>query len=70
MSETAVKKKHSPLRFFKEVKAELKKVVWPTPKQTLNNTVVVLIFVAIACVVLALCDLLFTWVVTQVMRLG
>ena len=29
-------KKH----FFKDFKAELKKVIWPTPKQLVNNTVV------------------------------
>ena len=34
-------------RWFRELKIELKKVVWPTGKQTLNNTLIV-----IACVVL------------------
>ena len=33
-------------RWFHELKVELKKVVWPTGKQTLNNTLIV-----IACVV-------------------
>ena len=33
-------------RWFHELKVELKKVVWPTKKQTLNNTLIV-----IACVV-------------------
>ena len=33
-------------RWFHELKVELKKVVWPTRKQTLNNTLIV-----IACVV-------------------
>ena len=33
-------------RWFRELKVELKKVVWPTGKQTLNNTLIV-----IACVV-------------------
>lgn len=30
-----------------ETKAELKKIVWPTPKSTVNNTVAVLIFMLI-----------------------
>ena len=34
-------------RFFRELRSELKKVVWPTPKQVLKNTLIVL-----ACVVL------------------
>jgi len=29
-------------RWFREMRAELKKVVWPTPKQTVNNTIVAL----------------------------
>lgn len=39
----------------KETKAELKKVQWPTWKQTLNNTLIVLAF----CVVVGLCIFLF-----------
>ena len=45
--------------FFKDMKAELKKVIWPTPKQTANNTLAVIAFtVSIAVVVFAL-DLVF-----------
>ena len=29
-------------RFFRELKSELKKVVWPTPKQVLKNTLIVM----------------------------
>ena len=32
-------------RWFREMKSELKKVVWPTPKQTVNNTVIVIVCV-------------------------
>ncbi|MBO5035309.1 MAG: preprotein translocase subunit SecE [Oscillospiraceae bacterium] len=39
----------------KETKAELKKVQWPTWKQTLNNTLIVLAF----CLVVGLCIFLF-----------
>ena len=28
-------------RYFRELRSELKKVVWPTPRQVLKNTVVV-----------------------------
>ncbi len=28
-------------KYFRELKSELKKVVWPTPKQVLNNTLIV-----------------------------
>ena len=33
--------------YFKEMKAELKKVVWPTPKELVNNTIAVISFVLI-----------------------
>ncbi len=34
-------------RYFRELRSELKKVVWPTPKQVLKNTVIVLVCVII-----------------------
>lgn len=42
--------------FFREVKVELKKVVWPTRKQTTGTTVVVVIFVFIVAVFLGIFD--------------
>ncbi len=42
-------------QWFKEMKAELKKVQWPSWKQTLNNTLIVLAF----CVVVGLCIFIF-----------
>ena len=49
-----VKESKTKRHFFKDVKAELKKVIWPTPKQLLNNTVAVLI-VGIVVFVLDVC---------------
>lgn len=37
-------------RWFREMRSELKKVVWPTPKQTLNNTLVSLTFMFFAAI--------------------
>lgn len=55
----AVKKADTKLPFFKrigkwfrEMKSELKKVIWPTPKQIMNNTVVALTMMAASAVVL------------------
>lgn len=42
--------------FLREVKVELKKVVWPTRKQTTGTTVVVVIFVFIVAVFLGIFD--------------
>ena len=42
-------------QWCKETKAELKKVQWPSWKQTLNNTLIVLVF----CVIVGICIFLF-----------
>ena len=48
-------KKH----FFKDVKAELKKVIWPTPKQLLSNTVAVIVYALIVGVIVFVLDICF-----------
>jgi len=49
-----------PLVFFKEVKVELGKVVWPTRQETIRLTmIVILISVAVGLFIGAL-DILFT----------
>ena len=45
--------------FFKDFKAELKKVIWPTPKQLVNNTVAVIAIVLITAVIVLMLDLTF-----------
>ena len=37
------KKKRSLAKWFREMRSELKKVVWPGAKETRNNTVTVLV---------------------------
>ncbi len=46
------KKKVNVIKFVKEVKNELKKVVWPTKEQLINNTITVLIACAIVGVII------------------
>ena len=48
-------KKH----FFKDFKAELKKVIWPTPKQLINNTIAVVVIVVITAAIVFVLDLVF-----------
>ena len=48
-------KKH----FFKDFKAELKKVIWPTPKQLINNTTAVVVIVVITAAIVFVLDLVF-----------
>ncbi len=45
------------VQFYREVKIELKKVTWPSRKQTMGSTVVVVILVIIISLFLGLVDL-------------
>ena len=51
-------------RWFREMKSELKKVVWPTPKQTVNNTVIVIICV----IVVGICIWVFDALAGEIIR--
>jgi preprotein translocase subunit SecE len=53
--------------FLREVKVELKKVTWPTRKQTTGTTIVVIIFVFIIAVLLGLFDLSLSKLVQMVL---
>ena len=57
--ENEVKEKKQKGSYFKDMKTELKKVVWPTPKELLNSTVSVLAFVVIITVIVFVLDLGF-----------
>ena len=45
------------IQFLREVKVELKKVTWPTRKQTMGSTVVVIILVIIISLFLGVVDM-------------
>ncbi len=49
-------------RYFRELRSELKKVVWPTPQQVLKNTLIVLACVLVVGV--------FIWLFDFVARVG
>jgi preprotein translocase subunit SecE len=44
------------MKFLSEAKAELKKVTWPSPKQTMASTLVVIIIVFIVSIYLGIID--------------
>lgn len=60
MAKDAEKKpKKENKHFFKDFKAELKKVIWPTTRQVVNNTVAVITIVLITAVIVFALDLVF-----------
>ncbi|MDR0294370.1 MAG: preprotein translocase subunit SecE [Oscillospiraceae bacterium] len=50
-------------RWFRETKSELKKVVWPTRKQLVNNTAIVVASVVLVGIVIAGLDAVFLLVI-------
>ena len=52
-------KKSKQKSFLKDTKAELKKVIWPSPKQLLSNTMAVLAIVVIIGVIVFVLDVCF-----------
>ena len=53
------KEKKDKNHFLKDVKAEMKKVIWPTKKQLINNTVAVIAIVLIIGIIVFLLDFCF-----------
>ena len=49
----------SPLTFYRQIVAELRKVVWPTQQQLITYFVVVLVFVLVIMTIVSLLDLGF-----------
>ncbi len=54
--------------YFKEVKSEMKKVVWPTFAKVRQNTLIVIIYVLLVGVVIWGLDALFTWVMSLIIN--
>ena len=53
------KEKKEKKHFIKDFKAELKRVIWPTPKQLLNNTTAVITIVLITAIIVFALDFAF-----------
>lgn len=53
------KEEKNKRHFFKDFKAELKRVVWPTPKQLLNSTIAVITIVLVIGIIVFALDMGF-----------
>lgn len=61
----SVKKRTSPVLFYRQVVAELRKVIWPTRNELVTYTTVSMIFVIIVLGIVFGLDNLFQWVVLK-----
>ena len=55
-------------RFFREVKAELRKVTWPGRKELVTSTLVVIFVVAVSTAYIGLIDYAFSRVLQTLIR--
>ena len=53
-------------RSIRDMRGEMKRVVWPSKKQTLNNTMIVLMFMAMMAVLIGLFDTVLSWIIRSV----
>ena len=58
------------VKYFRELKSELKKVVWPTPKQLLKNTLVVIACVLVVGIFIWTFDLVAEVVINALLSIG
>ena len=64
------KRKNRVAKYFREMRSELKKVVWPTPKQIVNNTVVALSIMIVSAIVIWGLDFVGTQIFQAIRSLG
>lgn len=57
-------------KFLREVRAELRKVVWPNRKELTTYTLVVIVSVAIIAVFIGVVDIAFSEIFNLLRRLG
>ncbi len=64
------RKKNRIARWFREMKSELKKVIWPTPKQTANNTAVALAVMVASGIVIWFVDFVGSQIFEMLLTIG
>ncbi len=54
-------------QFLREVKVELKKVTWPSKRELIGSTIVVIVFVFIVAAYLGLIDFIYTAIIGKLL---
>jgi len=62
--------KTSPIEFFNQVRTEMNKIVWPTRRETMMTTVMVVIMTATLGVFFFGIDSFFGWIVKMLLGLA
>ena len=62
--------KTNPFTFLQQVRAETSKVTWPSRRETMISTVMVLVMVFLAAIFFFAADQLLGWLVGLVLNVG
>lgn len=62
--------KVTPIQFVRQVKQEIKKVSWPTRKEVVQTSIMVIILVSIAATFFFFVDQILGWIVKLIFGLG
>lgn len=60
----------NPVVYFRQVKSEVKKVTWPTRKETTVSAIAVFVMVLISSVFLFFADQVIAFVVRMILSIG
>lgn len=66
---SVIMKNINPSKFFREVKREGQKIVWPTRKETLITTAMVFVMVLIFSLFFLLVDNIISWLIRLILGL-
>ncbi len=67
MTERKEKKSNAIRRWWRETLGEMRKVTWPTPKEALRLTRIVLMVMAIMSAILGILDFVFSRLITMIL---
>ncbi len=60
----------NPAKFIREVRSEVGKVTWPTRRETIISTVMVLVLAFIAAIFFLMVDGFFAWGIRAILKMA
>ncbi len=63
-------KKNRLVEYFKEVRAELRKVTWPARDEVVRMSAIVMLVLLVSSVFMAIVDYGFSWIMGIILQVG
>jgi preprotein translocase subunit SecE len=60
----------SPIEFFNQVKTEARKIIWPSGRETMMTTLMVILMTGTLAIFFTAVDSLFSWIVKMLLGLA